>query len=81
MTSFIAATFIFQLWFTADNGAGSIISKFVPEMNNKLCDGAWHTVKGKVVLLIMWHKLLKAYTLEPISQPVSHVCSSICRAA
>ena len=44
----ILCTFhLLQLWFTADNGAGSITSRFIPEMNNKLCDGAWHTITGK----------------------------------
>ncbi|XP_052778102.1 laminin subunit alpha-like [Mya arenaria] len=33
-----------ELWFTADNGAGSIIAKIQPEMNNKFCNGAWHSV-------------------------------------
>ncbi|WAR24784.1 LAMA-like protein [Mya arenaria] len=33
-----------NLWFTADNGAGSIIAKIQPEMNNKFCNGAWHSV-------------------------------------
>jgi len=35
-----------QLEFRADNGAGPIIATFIPEMQNKLCDGTWHTIKA-----------------------------------
>ncbi|XP_053383160.1 laminin-like protein epi-1 isoform X2 [Mercenaria mercenaria] len=38
-----------ELWFTADNGAGSFTAKYIPEMNNKLCDGAWHTIKAEKI--------------------------------
>ena len=41
---------LFQLRFTADNGNGDIIARYIPEMNNKLCDGMWHSVTGKITL-------------------------------
>lgn len=38
------------MWFTADNGAGPITSKYTPEMNNKLCDGEWHMINGMLIM-------------------------------
>ena len=46
---FILVPFSLQLWFTADNGGGSITSKYIPKMNNALCDGNWHSITGNVL--------------------------------
>lgn len=63
-----------EMWFTADNGAGSITSRFRPEMNNKLCDGAWHAIKAAKIKNVV---RLEVDEFDPITTTSSGTATSV----
>ena len=46
-------SFAFKVIFSMDNGRGNVTTKYTPPTKNQLCDGQWHTIRGKCVGLIL----------------------------